>query len=124
MKKRPATELVHGSGASRQATPLTTPIYETATFVFETADEVRQFNLGKSEQYLYSRYGNPTVEAVEATLARLDGADQALLFSSGMGATTTILMAHLQAGDEVVSGAAVYGGTLHLLEDLLSRFGI
>jgi len=50
--------------------------------------------------------------------------ESALLFSSGQGATTTILMAHLKAGDEVVCSAAIYGGTLHLLEDLLAKFGV
>ena len=51
-------------------------------------------------------------------------AESALLFSSGMGATATILMAHVKAGDEVICSAAIYGGTLHLLNDLLSRFGV
>src|SRR5262249_22105881 len=53
-----------------------------------------------------------------------DRAEAALVFSSGQGATTTILMTHLKAGDEVVCSAAIYGGTLHLLEDVLSRFGV
>ena len=106
------------------ATPLTTPIFETTTYVFENAAEVIAYNEGKSDKYLYSRYGNPTVVAVERTLAALDGAEGALLFSSGMAATATTLVAHLSAGDEVICAAAIYGGTLHLLHDLLSRFGI
>jgi cystathionine beta-lyase/cystathionine gamma-synthase len=61
---------------------------------------------------------------VERQLAALDGAETALLFSSGMAATTTTLMGHLKTGDEVVCSAAVYGGTLHLLADLLRQFGI
>jgi cystathionine beta-lyase/cystathionine gamma-synthase len=125
MKLKPATELIHGGQLDLSAAvPLTLPIYETTTFVFESAAEVVAYNNGESPKYLYSRYGNPTVASVEQRLARLDGAERALLFSSGMAATTTILMAHLRAGDEVVCSAAIYGGTLHLLEDLLSRFGI
>ena len=104
--------------------PLTTPIYETTTFVFDNAQEVVAYNEGRSNKYLYSRYTNPTVVAVEQKLAALDRAEAALLFSSGHGATATILMAHLKAGDEVVCGAAIYGGTLHLLQDLLARFGV
>ena len=104
--------------------PLTTPIYETTTFVFDNAAEVLAYNEGRSAKYLYSRYANPTVVSVERKLAALDGAEAALLFSSGQGATTTILMAHLKAGDEVVCSAAIYGGTLHLLQDLLARFGV
>jgi cystathionine beta-lyase/cystathionine gamma-synthase len=125
MKLKPATELIQGGQLDRSAAvPLTVPIYETTTFVFESAAEVAAYNNGESPKYLYSRYGNPTVASVEQVLARLDGTDRALLFCSGMGATATILMAHARAGDEVVCSAAIYGGTLHLLEDLLSRFGI
>jgi len=123
--KGPSTELIHAGEADRGvAVPLTTPIYETTTFVFDTAQEVVDYNEGRSPKYLYSRYTNPTVVAVEKKLAALDRAEAALTFSSGQGATTTILMAHLKAGDEVVCSAAIYGGTLHLLQDVLGRFGI
>jgi cystathionine beta-lyase/cystathionine gamma-synthase len=123
--KGPATELIHAGGVDRtSAVPLTTPIYETTTFVFDSAKEVLEYNEGRSSKHLYSRYTNPTVISVEEKLAAVDRAEAALAFSSGMGATATILMAHLKAGDEVVCGAAIYGGTLHLLHDLLSRFGI
>ena len=123
--KGPATELIHvGESGLGVPVPLTTPIYETTTFVFESAQEVLDYNEGRSTKYLYSRYANPTVVGVERKIAALDQAESALVFSSGMGATATILMAHLRAGDEVVCGAAVYGGTLHLLNDLLVRYGI
>lgn len=122
---RPATELIHAGRIDlAEAAPLTTPIYETSTFIFANAEEVVAFNAGGSSKYLYSRYGNPTVVAVERQLAALDNAEAALLFSSGMAATATTLIAHLQSGDEVVCAAAIYGGTLHLLHDLLVRFGI
>jgi cystathionine beta-lyase/cystathionine gamma-synthase len=121
----PATELIHaGEIDPSSVAPLTTPIYETTTFVFESADEVVAYNEGRSAKHLYSRYSNPTVIAAERKLAALDRAEMALLFSSGQGATTTILLAHLRAGDEVVCSAAIYGGTLHLLEDVLARFGV
>jgi len=121
----PATELIHAGEADRGvAVPLTTPIYETTTFVFDNAQEVIDYNEGRSSKYLYSRYTNPTVVTVEKKLAALDRAEAALTFSSGQGATTTILLAHLKAGDEIVCSAAIYGGTLHLLQDVLGRFGI
>ena len=121
----PATELIHAGEADRGiAMPLTTPIYETTTFVFDSAAEVAAYNEGRSSKYLYSRYTNPTVVSTEQKLAALDRAESALLFSSGQGATTTILMAHAKAGDEIVCSAAIYGGTLHLLQDVLARFGI
>lgn len=123
--KGPATELIHAGAVDRGASvPLTTPIYETTTFVFDNAQEVVAYNEGRSPKHLYSRYTNPTVISAEAKLAALDRAEAALLFSSGQGATTTILMAHLQAGDEIVCSAAIYGGTLHLLQDVLARFGV
>jgi cystathionine beta-lyase/cystathionine gamma-synthase len=123
--KGPATELIHaGEGDLGIAVPLTTPIYETTTFVFENAAEVLAYNEGRSRKYLYSRYTNPTLVSVEKKLAALDHAEAALLFSSGMGATATILMAHTKAGDEIVCSAAIYGGTLHLLTDVLTNFGI
>src|SRR2546430_14778347 len=120
-----STELIHAGETDRGvAMPLTTPIYETTTFVFDTAQEVVDYNQGRSSKYLYSRYDNPTIVSVERKVASLDRGESALLFSSGQGATTTILMAHLKAGDEVVCSAAIYGGTLHLLHDFLVRFGV
>ena len=80
---------------------------------------MRAYNEGRSSKYLYSRYANPTVHAVEQKIAALEGAESALVLSSGQAATTTALMALLRAGDEVVCSAAIYGGTLHLLGDLL-----
>ena len=118
---RAATEIVTGpERVDREAEPLTTPIYESTTFVFQTAAEVRDYNAGKSSKFLYSRYANPTVLAVEKSLAGLEGADSALLLSSGMAATATALLALLKSGDEVVCSAAIYGGTLHLIAGSLS----
>jgi cystathionine beta-lyase/cystathionine gamma-synthase len=120
-----ATNLVHAGDANvGQPAPLTTPIFESTSFVFDSARDLVAFNEGRSDRYLYSRHGNPTVVAVERVLARLDDAEQALLFPSGMAATATLLMAHARAGDEVVCSAALYGGTVHLLTELFDKFGL
>lgn len=121
-----ATKLIHaGEGVDTGATPsLTTPIYETSTFVFDSVADVEKYQQGKLNGYLYSRYENPTVVAVEQKVAAVDGAGQSLLFSSGMAAIATAFMALLKAGDEVICCSAIYGGTFHILEDLLSKFGI
>jgi cystathionine beta-lyase/cystathionine gamma-synthase len=125
MARHPATELIHaGDSPPGTAVPLVAPIYETTTFVFESAREVVDYNEGRSSKYLYSRYENPTVRAVEQQLAVADGAEDAVLFASGMGAAATALLSLTRAGDEVVCAAAVYGGTMHLLADLLSGFGV
>src|SRR6187200_3652467 len=89
---KPATQLIRGEGVNRSAAPLTTPIYETTTFIFENADEVRAYNEGKSSKFLYTRYANPTVTPVEEKIAALEGTEAALVLSSGQAATTTALM--------------------------------
>ena len=119
------TRLVHRARAPlANVESLTLPIYETTTFVFDSADQVREYNEGKGGKYLYSRYENPTVVAVEQTLAALEGAEAAILLSSGQAATTTALLTLVSAGDEVVCSAAIYGGTLHLLTEIFARLGV
>ena len=127
MKKRlhPDTELVHaGEGASVSATPVTTPIYSSSTFEFGSAAELEAYQRGGSASYIYSRYANPTVQAVEAKLAAVEGGEAALVLSSGMAATSTALFGLLQQGDEVICSAAIYGGTLQVLTKFLGHFGV
>ena len=120
-----ATKLVaRPTTVSGEVEPLTLPLYETTTFVFDTAEQVKEYNEGRSGRYLYARYGGPSTAAVEGTLADLDGAERALLFASGQAATSAALLGLLQAGDEVVCSGAAYGGTVHLMADVLSKFGI
>ena len=78
---KPATRLIHtGERIDTGATPsLTVPIYETSTFVFDSVADVIKYQEGKLNGYLYSRYENPTVVAVEQKVAAVDGADAALL---------------------------------------------
>jgi cystathionine beta-lyase/cystathionine gamma-synthase len=123
--KGPSTEVIHrAEGASRTADPLTTPIYQTTTFLFESADEVRAYMEGRSDKFLYSRYRNPTVQSVEAKVAALEGADAALALASGMAAVSTALFGLVAAGDEVVCCSAIYGNTLRLLQGMFPRFGL
>jgi cystathionine beta-lyase/cystathionine gamma-synthase len=119
------TEVLHeAEGACEGATPLTTPIYATTTYVFGCAAELEAYAQGKSDKFLYTRYENPTVQAAEAKIAVLEGADAAMLTSSGMAATATALFGLLQTGDEIICSAAIYGGTLHIIADMLERFGV
>ena len=121
---KPATDIIRAAESTEQAAPLTTPIYETTTFLFENAQEVCEYNEGRSQKFLYSRYANPTVTAVERTIATLERTEMALVFSSGQAATTTALLALCRAGDEIVCSSASYGGTFHLIADLLPKFGV
>lgn len=120
------TDLIHRGErvTAGHTAPLTTPIYETSTFVFDSAADVEAYQAGTGGGYLYSRYENPTVVAAEQKLAAVDGAEAALAFSSGMAATSTALIGLLQSGDEVVCASAIYGGTFHVLEHLLPRYGV
>jgi cystathionine beta-lyase/cystathionine gamma-synthase len=120
------TELIHRGErtAIGGSTPLTTPIYATSTYVFDSAQDVERYQDGSLPAYLYSRYENPTVVAAENKVAAADGAEVSLLFSSGMAAISTALLTLLRSGDEVVCGAASYGGTFHLIEHLLPKFGV
>ena len=123
--KHPDTEMLHmAEGARPGARPLTTPIYATSTFVFESASEIEAYLQGGHNTYLYSRYSNPNIDAVEAKIAVLEHGEAALLTSSGMAATATALFGLLKAGDEIVCSAAIYGGTLHLIAQYLRGFGV
>jgi cystathionine beta-lyase/cystathionine gamma-synthase len=123
---KPATDLVHAGErlASGATPPLTMPIYETTTFIFDSVADVERYQQGKLDGYLYSRYENPTVVSVEQKLAAVDRAEMSLVFASGMASVSTALVSLLKAGDEVVCSAAIYGGTFHILKDLMPKFGI
>ncbi len=95
---------------------LLTPIYQTTTY--------RQEAVGEDKGFTYTRAGNPTVAALERRLAALEGAEFATCFSTGMAATTTLFLSLLKAGDRVVVSQAVYGGTVRLLREVLSSFGV
>ena len=121
-----ATLAVHAGEPAGPNAPLTTPIVQSTTYRFASAAELRDYNERgtRSGLYLYSRDENPTVRAAEQALAMLEGAERALLFSSGMGAMTCALMGLLSAGDEAICASTLYGGTYKLLRDLLGRFGV
>jgi cystathionine beta-lyase/cystathionine gamma-synthase len=119
------TRALHvGEGAQPDASPLTRPIYATSTFVFDSAAELEAYQKGESRKYLYSRYANPSVQAVEEKVAVLEGAEAAMVTSSGMAATSTALFGLLRAGEELVCSSAIYGGTLHVVTSFLERFGV
>jgi methionine-gamma-lyase len=125
MKRDPAAgDGQAGDGGLGGVVPLAPPIVTSTTFVFENAAEVVAYNQGRSSTYLYSRNENPTVVGVERQLAAFDGAEAAALFGSGTAAAAAVFMSFVDAGDEVVCPAAGYGGTQHLLRDVLARYGV
>ena len=125
--KRPAdaTRCVHaGEDRHGQSAPLTTPIAQTSVFVIPSLDELRRYAEGDRDFYLYSRYGNPTVKAAEDKIAALEGADAAVIASSGMSASLIAALVCCEAGDEIVSMLDIYGGTVKQFDGVLSRCGI
>ena len=124
MPKLPTRLVQRSKEPLAEVESLTLPIFETTTYVFDSAAQVGAYNEGRTNKYLYSRYENPTIRTVESTLAALEGAEAAVLLSSGQAATTTALLALVSAGDEVVCSAAIYGGTLHLLTEVFARLGV
>lgn len=104
--------------------PLSVPLVQSSAFAFDSADALADAMAGPDGRYVYSRRGNPTVRALEQTLAGLEGGASALAFASGMGAVSGVLLALLRPGDRVVAQRCLYGGTYAVLTDLRERYGI
>jgi len=125
MKKhsfRQETEAVHGATSLHKKNgPLATPIYQTSTF--EVTDNQEQVRATETDRF-YTRYGNPTHTVVEKTIAQLESTDAALLFSSGMAAITTSILALVKAGDHIVAQRDIYGGVTKFLSQWLPKLGI
>jgi cystathionine beta-lyase/cystathionine gamma-synthase len=112
-----ATAALHAGTAPDPATgAILTPIYQSTTFVQEA--------VGVHKGYTYSRSANPTVSALEGRLAALEGAEHATCYGTGLGATTALALALLQAGDRAVLSDVVYGGTVRLFQQVLAKFGV
>ena len=124
-KRRQGTTAVHaGEKPGAWADSLTTPIFQTSTYVFKNSEEIRNFGTGVTERYEYARYGNPTQRAAEEKMAALEETEDCLLFDSGMSAVSSTLFALLSAGDHMVTVDDAYKKTLHLCSNVLPRYGI
>jgi len=100
------------------------PIYQASTFVFQTPEEGAARFAGVEPGYIYTRMGNPTISALEESVAALEGGTSALATASGMAAVSTVFFSLLSSGDHVVCSASVYGPSRVVLERDFSRFGI
>jgi cystathionine gamma-synthase len=120
-----STRAVHAGEAREKAgNAVTTPIFQTATYVFRDTHELIEYMEGNIEREEYGRYGNPTQRVVERKLAALDGGEAALLFSTGMCAITTTLLAVLGKGSHLVLTEDGYRRTRQFCRTLLQRLGI
>jgi len=122
------TDCVHaGEPHSRPNHTLTAGIAQTATFTFDDSSDLERYMRGEDadpEREEYGRYGNPTVREVERRLAALEGTDDAVLFSSGMAAITSTILALTKAGDHVVLFRDCYRRTRQFVGGMLGRFGV
>ncbi len=123
--KRKRTLAVHAGTRRSQYNEVSEAIFLTQGFVYDTAEqaEARFIKAGRDE-FIYARYGNPTVAMFEDRIAALEGAEDAFATASGMAAVNGALTAMLKAGDHVVSSRALFGSCLYILEDILRRFGV
>lgn len=122
-KKR--TKLVHGGVRRSQYNEVSEAIFLTQGFVYDTAEqaEARFVETGPDE-FIYARYGNPTVAMFEDRIAGLEGAEDAFATASGMAAVNGALVSALKAGDHVVAARALFGSCLYILEEILGRYGV
>ncbi|CAK7069432.1 MAG: L-methionine gamma-lyase [Desulfovibrio sp.] len=117
------TKVIHCMHKDNEYGALQFPIYQTSTFVFKNAEEGRKRFSGEDKGYFYSRMGNPTVTYLENKLADLEGGEEAIAFSSGMGAISATILSLLSCGDHVIFDPVLYGCTFSLTDTLI-RFGI
>lgn len=118
------TELLHGNFTCEKSTGATlTPIYQVSAFAQDTAEELEKVFNNKAFGYAYTRISNPTVASFENRINNLEKGLGAVACSSGMAAVTMSLLNILEAGDEIIAGAGLFGGTIDLFEDL-EAFGI
>ena len=119
-----ASKQIYAGNMKDKYGALVTPIYQTSTFIFDSAEQGgRRFAL-EEDGYIYTRLGNPTTTVVEEKLACLENGEACVSASSGMGAITACLWTIVSAGDHIVAGKTLYGCTFAFLNHGLSRFGV
>ena len=121
---RPATQLVHGGLERTPYGETSEAMFLTSGFVYDSAAQAERTFLGTETHYQYSRFGNPTVAALERRLAAIEGAEACRATATGMAAVHAALMSHLRAGDRVVASRALFGSCFWIVAELLGRYGI
>src|SRR5690625_5169097 len=124
-KKHFETMAIHeGYDAKEMLGSLSTPLFQTSTFEFQTAEHGEQSFKGEADGFIYSRLGNPTVQVLERRMAELEGAEKGLAFSSGMGAISAVLISLTKANDHVLCSTGLYGCTFGLLIMMKEKYNI
>ncbi|WP_376096613.1 O-succinylhomoserine sulfhydrylase [Roseomonas sp. CCTCC AB2023176] len=121
---RPATLLVRGGQNRSSFDEMSEALHLTSGFMYESAGQAEDTFLGKAQHFQYSRFGNPTIEALQNKLAALEGAEACRVTASGMAAVHAAMLSHLKAGDRVVASRALFGSCHWIVSTLLPRYGI
>ncbi|HEX9247435.1 MAG TPA: PLP-dependent aspartate aminotransferase family protein [bacterium] len=119
-----STRAIHGGKIPDANKSVVAPIYQTATFRYDTVEEGARLGAETGPGYFYTRWGNPTTDLFEQKMALLEGGEAALATSSGMAAISTAVMSVLRAGDHVVAPKAVYQATFGLFDSVLPGYGV
>ncbi len=118
------TKLIHAGDFEEPFGSAATPIYQTSTFAFKNADHGANLFAGKEKGYIYTRIGNPTIDALENKLAQLENGYRGIALASGMAAVTTLYTGILKGGDHMVSTGAVYGPSRAVMESIFAGYGV
>lgn len=118
------SKLIHAGGFEDNLGSATTPIYQTSTFQFESAEHGAKCFSGETDGYIYTRIGNPTIRELEKAMADLENGYDGIATSSGMGAINTVYLTYLGSGDHMISTDAVYGPSRGIMETLYPKLGI
>ena len=120
------TNLVHSGNRRSQFNEVSEAIFLTQSYLYETAEdaEKRFASDVPNDDFIYTRYGNPTIAMFEDKIAAIEGAEAAFATASGMAAVNGALMSMLSAGDHVVAARALFGSCLYILENILPSFGV
>jgi len=119
-----ATLLVHGGGLRSQFTETSEALYMTSGYVYSSAEEAESAFTNDGSRYVYSRYANPTVSMFEERLRLIEGAEVCRATASGMAAVFAALASVVKAGDRLVASRALFGSCLHIVKNILPRYGV
>jgi O-succinylhomoserine sulfhydrylase len=120
----PETDLIHGGIHRTPHGETSEPIFLTSGFVYDSAEQAEATFTGTVTHYQYSRFGNPTIAALEQRLAMLEGAEACRATATGMAAVHGALLSHLKTGDRLVASRALFGSCHWIVSTLLPRYGI
>lgn len=127
MKKsyKTRTQMVHGGTRRSQYSEVSEALFLTQGFVYDSAEQAEQrFLQSGDDEFIYARYGNPTVAMFEDRIALLEGGEAAFATASGMAAVHGALASVVKAGDHIVSSRALFGSCLYILEAVMTKFGV